>query len=49
MIFRSAGGAFGKMEAAREEQYFRRQVRNSFNDMNNLFVFQILIAEKSSC
>ena len=48
MIFRSAGGSFGKMEAAREEQYFRRQVRNAFNDMNNLFLLQILIAKKSS-
>ncbi len=27
MIFREAGGAFGKMEAAREEEYFRRKVR----------------------
>ena len=24
--FRSAGGVFGKMEAAREEQYFRKLV-----------------------
>ena len=25
-VFRDAGGAFGKMEAAHEEMYFRKQV-----------------------
>ncbi|XP_065062716.1 ATPase inhibitor mai-2, mitochondrial-like [Rhopilema esculentum] len=30
---RSAGGAFGKMEAAREDQYFRRLQEDQLNSM----------------
>lgn len=28
---REAGGAFGKMEAAREDEFFYKQVSNTFN------------------
>lgn len=38
---RSAGGSFGKMEAAHEEEYFRRLV--SIKELNILFKADIIV------
>ena len=35
VLFRSAGGAFGKMEHAHEEQYFRKLVGSFVKMYNN--------------
>ncbi|KAH8373093.1 hypothetical protein KR009_011665 [Drosophila setifemur] len=43
---REAGGSFGKMEAAREEEFFHKQVGLLFKKMLNMLINNSLIQQK---